>query len=181
MKYYIVGFLIIVAVIIVIVAAVFGARSFTGNGGGTGAPAAGQAPGAITSAAVNADAYGLAKAKAQAWEPDAALFQMVTADASGNDWNFIFVSPAHAGEGFEVTVDGSAVVAANQISVAGSGAAPPANAISPDDAITEAHAVPGYASATIVALTMIYNRNAARWYWSVKAANGAVITVKATP
>jgi hypothetical protein len=100
---------------------------------------------------------------------------------TGGQWTFIFVSGKVKGKGLQVIVDGQAVSSTNEIVFNGSGVALPANIISPDAAIAEAHSIPGYGNVAFVSLQMIYNASSKQWYWGVKASNGVTLTVNALP
>ena len=134
----------------------------------------------ITSVALSPSAYDVAAARAAQWESDAALMKMNLLDSAGHSWDFTFVSPKAKGKGFEVVVNGGSVSSAEEVSVAGGGALLPANIISPDQALADARAVPGYGNATIVSLEMLYNSAAHQWYWGVTTSNGTTLTIKAT-
>jgi hypothetical protein len=125
-------------------------------------------------------AYDLALARAKQWESDAAPMEVNLNDVSGGAWTFIFVSQKNKGKGFQVAVNGQAIASANEIVFQGSGTPLPANIISPDDAMAKVRSIPGFANATFVNLQMIYNVSAKQWYWGVKTATGATLTIKAT-
>lgn len=177
----------VIAVVIIVGIFVFFAvekdLSGGGNGQGQTSNTAGNttATSSITNITLNRSAYQIALGRAEVWQPDAALMKMISADNTGNDWDFTFVSPKNKGKALEVVVDGQTVASTTQIAIVGGGTALPTNLISPDDAIAEAHNVPGYANATIVSVELVYNAAGNRWYWGMKTATGATLTVKATP
>jgi hypothetical protein len=179
-----------VVVVIVVIAIVYFVRS--GPGAGTGAGITAENPsvaesgvpsaGGITSVVLDPSAYSIALARAATWEPDAALTKMETVGASGNDqWQFIFVSKKSPGNAFQITTNDGTITGATQVKLAGGGASLPANAISPDAAIAEFRAIPGYATATITSVTMIYSATAQTWYWGIQTATEGAITLSATP
>lgn len=134
----------------------------------------------ITQVTLSRSAYEIALAGASTWHPDAALLKMVLADAASNTWKFTFVSAKNKGKGFEVVVDGQNIVRANEVAISGGGTALPMNVVSPDQAIATARTVPGYGTATITSVEMVYNATAHQWYWGIKTASGTTLTVKAT-
>ena len=182
-KFVVIG--IIIGCIIVLAGIFFIGKWFHGGTGAAPTPTPSSSVVGGGSIAVpvvlNRSVYDVALARAIAWQPDAALMKMISADTGGNAWDFTFVSSKAKGKGFEVVVDGQSVVRTNEIMIVGGGSALPLNIISPDEAMTEAHAVPGYAKATIVSLEMLYDATARGWYWGMKTDAGVTITVKATP
>lgn len=137
--------------------------------------------GPITQATLSRSAYDTALTRAQQWEADAVLIKMESADSTGNDWNFTFVSPTNKGKGFVVTVDGSSVANAEEVPFAGTGNPLPTNIVSPDAALAEVRAMSGNGNTTINAMTMIYNTGAHQWYWGLQLSTGFTETIKATP
>ena len=135
----------------------------------------------MTNVLFDRSAYDIALTRASSWQSDATLATMVTADNTGQRWNFTFVSLKAKGKGLTVLVDGQTVVSANEIFLSGHGAALPQNIILPDQAIVAAHAVPGYATSAIGSVELIYNAVAKQWYWGMKTDKNVTVTVKATP
>jgi len=184
-KQIVIGAIIALAVIVAIGSFVWlrGAGTPAAPAAAPGTAVTGGASGGsgITNITLDLDSYHSALAAAAAWKPDAALFKMQSADASGNDWDFTFVSPKTKGKAFAVTVDGTTIVATSTVDFVGGGAALPADLISPDQAIAEVRAIPGYADANIASITIVYSANARAWYWGVKTTTGSTVSVKATP
>jgi hypothetical protein len=134
----------------------------------------------ITSLTFDQSVYQVALQRAESWQSDAALITMTSGDTSGQRWHFVFVSQKINGQAFDIAMNGQSVVSADQVPFSGSGAPLPQNIISPDQALANGHAVPGYATSTIQSVQLIYNATAKQWYWAMKRSNGFVTSVKAT-
>ena len=134
--------------------------------------------GGIASASFSQNDYQAALARAQSWEPDAALLNMTS--GGGQLWDFVFVSQSANGQALEVATNGQTVVSTQEVSISGSGAALPQNIIPPSQALTEAHAIPGNTSSSIQSIELVYSAVAKQWYWGMKTAKGFTISVKAT-
>ena len=143
-------------------------------------PAGNQGPQGITSAPSPQSPYAVALARAITWRADAVLASMILGDRGGTAWTFIFVSPRVAGRGFEVVMDGQAVISAQEIAFQGKGAPLPANVIAPDAALAVARAVPGMAGANIISLELSLDAASKQWFWGARTASGTTMTIKAT-
>jgi len=155
---------------------------FFGKSHGTEMTATPPSPvGGITQVASPQNAYDIAAGRALQWESDAALMKVNLGDANGGQWTFVFVSRKNKNKGFQVAVSGQTISSASEIVFEGAGAGLPVNAITPDAAMAKARSIPGYSNAAFVDLEMVYNAAAKQWYWGIKTASGATITVKATP
>jgi hypothetical protein len=172
----------VVGIVIIIVAIILIVMQFGKNNGNLsqGGSSNSSATPLAAQVASPVNAYDLALARAKQWESDAAPMEVNLNDVSGGAWTFIFVSQKNKGKGFQVAVNGQTVASANEIVFQGSGTLLPANIISPDDAMAKVRSIPGFANATFVSLQMIYNVSAKQWYWGVKTATGATLTIKAT-
>jgi len=147
----------------------------------SGTPGGGEVPGSLGEVTSPKSAYDIATARAKLWQPDAALVKVLLGNASGGQWTFVFVSQKDKGKGFQVVVDGQAVLSANEIVFEGSGTPLPTDIISPDAVMAQAHSLPGYGTVAFVSLEMIYNAAARQWYWGIKTSDGTTLTIKATP
>ncbi len=156
---------------------------FSRKGGGavtTVVSAPSSSPAGISEVTLNKSDYEIALAAAAAWQSDAALSKMTLVDEPSDAWDFIFVSPKKKNAGFEIEVSEQTVVSSTPITLAGGGNALPADLISPDQAIEQARAVPGYGKAVITSVELSYNAAAKQWYWGVRTSAGVTLTINAT-
>ena len=121
--------------------------------------------------------YGLSLPEAEKWASDAKLVFVkslgaVTLEGKSSQWQLAFSSKTQSKKGYEIIVQGDAIVSKKEIESTAIGASLPASWKDSGEAIVLLQELPQFSDATISSINFYYNADGKIWRYALSTSKG---------